>query len=80
MDIDLARHIVRTAFHSGRELEELLGPLKEQCGEDEYDDYAKAIATAIAAIQLEVMNRALASHPDLEKEIEASIATFGRYR
>ena len=79
MDINLARHVVRAAFSSGRELEESLGLLKEHCSADEYKTYATAIATAIALIHLEIVNRITASHPELEGEIETVIEKYGRY-
>jgi hypothetical protein len=41
--------------------------------------YAKAIGSAIAALQLDVMNKLMTDHPGLEAEIEASITKYGRY-
>jgi hypothetical protein len=79
MEIDLARHVVRTAFRSSRGLGDLLGVLKEHCSEQEYRGYAKAIATAIASIQLEVMNRVTSEHPGLEQEIEAAMKKYDQY-
>ena len=79
MDINLARHVIQSAFRSGRELEGLLAVLKEHCKPDEYQTYAKAIATSIASIQLEIVNRITSSFPELETELEASIAKYGRY-
>jgi hypothetical protein len=79
MDADVARHVVRVAFRSARELESLLGLLKSNCSPDEYQTYAKAIATAIASIHLEVLNRVTASQPGLEAEIDADIKKHGRY-
>jgi len=79
LDIDVARHIVRTAFRSGRELEGLLGLLKTHCSADEYQIFAKAIATAIASIHTEIVNRVTALHPSLEEEIESDISKHGRY-
>jgi hypothetical protein len=79
MDIDVARHIVRACFRSARELEGLLSLLKAHCGEEEYATYAKAIATAISSIHLEVMNRVTVAYPQLEKEIEVSITKHERY-
>ena len=79
MNIDLARDVARTAFQSSRQLGDLLPTLKERLNPDEYQAYAKAIASAIAAIQLDLVNKVLADHPGLEAEIEASIAKHGRY-
>lgn len=79
MDINVARHVVRACFRSSQELENLLSLLKGHCSADEYTKYAKAIASAIASIHLEVMNRVIAAYPQLESEIEVSIAKHGRY-
>jgi hypothetical protein len=79
MDINVARHVIRASFRSGRELEALLGLLKEHCGADEYRTYATAIATAVASIHLEIVNRITSSHPGLEDEIEAVVSKYGRY-
>ena len=79
MDIDLSRHVIRIAFRSGRELEGLLSLLKEHCSADEYQTYAKAIATAIASIHVEIVNRITSSQPELENEIESVIAKYDRY-
>jgi hypothetical protein len=79
MDINVARHVIRAAFRSGRELEGLLGLLKEHCSANEYKTYVTAIATAVASIQLEIVNRIASSHPALEEEIEALVSKYGRY-
>lgn len=79
MDINMARHVIRTCFRSGRELETLLDLLKEHCDAQEYKSYATAIATAIASIHVEVVNRITDSHPGLEDEMEAVISKYGLY-
>jgi hypothetical protein len=79
MNIDLARHVARAAFRSSRELAELVPFLKARLGADEYSAYAKTIGSAVAAIQVDLMNKLVADHPGLEAEIEASIAKYGRY-
>lgn len=79
MNIDLARHVVRAAFRSSRELSNLLPLLKENLSAGEYQHYAKAIAAAIAATQLEVVNAVTSSHPELEAEIEAQMSKYDRY-
>jgi hypothetical protein len=53
--------------------------LKKNCSGDEYDAYANAIAKAIASVQLEVLNRVMASHPSLERELEINIEKYDRY-
>ena len=79
MNIDVARHVARAAFRSSHELSELVPFLNDRLGAEEYAAYAKAIGLAIAAIQVDLMNKLVADHPGLEAEIEASIAKHGRY-
>jgi hypothetical protein len=79
VDIDLARDMVRAAFRSASELQGLLGVLKERCGPDEYESYARGIAAAVDAIGVALTNKALAAHPELGSEIEASITKHGRF-
>jgi hypothetical protein len=80
MDIDLARDMIRTAFRSISELQSFLGVLKQQCSPEEYKDYSRGIAAAIDAIGVALINKALAAHPELNAEVEASIARRGQYR
>jgi hypothetical protein len=79
MDIDLARDMIRTAFRSSSELQEFLGVLKQRCSPEECKDYSRGIA-AIDAIGVALINKALAEHPELNAEVEASIARHGQYR
>jgi hypothetical protein len=79
VNIDIARHVARAAFKSSHELSELVPFLNDRLGSEEYATYAKAIGLAIAAIQVDLMNKLVADHPGLEAEIEASIAKHGRY-
>jgi hypothetical protein len=79
MDIDLARYVVRAAFRSSRELGDLVPFLKEHLHAEEYRPYALAIASGVAAIQLDLLNKLFAEHPGLEAEVEASIQKYGRY-
>lgn len=79
MDINVARHVIRTCFRSGRELETLLDLLKEHCDAQEYKSYATAIVAAIASIHVEIVNRVTDAHPGLESEMEALISKYGRY-
>src|SRR5262245_21493788 len=57
VNIDLARHVARAVFLSSRELGELVPFLKDRLGAEEYAVYATAIGSAIAALQLDVMNK-----------------------
>ena len=45
MEGDLARHVIRTAFRTARELSGLLAMLKQYLDEEEYKAYARRIAT-----------------------------------
>ena len=79
MEIDIARDVVRAAFRSSSELQQLLATLKGRCRPEEYQVYARNIAAAIDAIGVSLINKTLAEHPELKSEIEASIAKTGRY-
>jgi hypothetical protein len=79
MDIDVARDVVRAAFRSSSTLQDLLGTLKGRCRPEEYQDYTRSIAAAIDAIGVSLINKALAEHPELNSEIETSIAKTGRF-
>jgi hypothetical protein len=80
MDINLARDVIRAAFRSARELQGLLPSLKEGCKASEYEMYLKGVARVLADLSLEVTNKVIAEHPELEAEIEAGIAEHGDYR
>lgn len=79
MDIELARHVVRTAFRSSSELQALLSTLKQGCSAEEYKSYALGIAAAIDAICVGLMNKAIAAHPGLAGEIESSLEQHGHF-
>ena len=79
MDIELARQVVRTAFSSSAQLQTLLPELKQRCSADEYRDFALGIAAAIDAIGVGLTNKAIAAHPGLAGEIEASLEQRGHF-
>jgi hypothetical protein len=79
MDIDLARHVVRSGLLAGRDLEGLLAPLKAGCSDAEYREHARAIADAIHHVNAATIGRAIATYPELEAEVEASVAKYGVY-
>ena len=79
MKIELARYLARTAFRNSRELSDLVPFLKKHLSNREYQTYSRAVATAVAAIQVELLNRLTAEYPALQVEIEASIANYERY-
>jgi hypothetical protein len=78
MEKDLAWYVITMAFRSTNPLEDLLHLLKEHCAAPEYEEYGKAIARAIHGVQRELIERVVAEHPELEKEMEAKVAKYGR--
>jgi hypothetical protein len=79
MQKDLARHLIRTAFRAGRELEELLPLLKQHLSAEEYARYASKIAVAMDAINIALLSPTLHSHPELRSEIEASLKEYDKF-
>ncbi len=80
MDIDLARQMVRVDFTVSRELQAVLQALKARCPEGEYRDLARGIAAAVDGVSTALTRKAIAAHPELEAEIDASIKQYGHYR
>ncbi len=78
MDKATAWIIIQTAFRCGSDLQGLLRLLKDRCGPDEYKQFATGIATAIDAVNVQLIDRALAAHPDLKEKIESDLAHTGR--
>lgn len=79
MNVYLARHLIRTAFQNSRNLQELLPLLKAHCDLDEYNAYARDIAAAVDATNVALTNRVVATFPELQQEIEVSLAKYDRY-
>jgi hypothetical protein len=79
MEKDLARHVIRTAFRTTRELSTLLGLLKQHVSEEEYRRYARGIASAIDAANVALLDPTYASHPEVREEVEASIDKYDRF-
>ena len=79
MERDLARHVIRAAFRTARELGALLAPLKQHLDEEEYKAYARRIATAIHTIDVELVDPLYASQPGLKDEVEASLERYDRF-
>ena len=79
MERDLGRHIVRSVFRAERELEELLQFLKQHLDAQEYVSYARGIAAAIDAINVQVLKKVLADRPELTAEIEANLKKYERF-
>jgi hypothetical protein len=78
MDENLAWDMIRVSFRIGRQLRDLLPRLKEQCGFEEYEDHARAIAGALHGVNTALIYRALAVHPELSARIEMGLAESGR--
>ena len=78
MEQKAAWKVIQTAFRCGRELQALLRFLKENCSTDEYQQYALAIATAVDAINVQLIDRSLKSRPELRQKIESDLAKFGQ--
>jgi 1,6-anhydro-N-acetylmuramate kinase len=78
MDEKLAWGMIRVSFRVGRELLNLLSQLKERCGPEEYKEHAQAIAGAMHGVSTALIDRALATHPELSARIEAELAESGR--
>jgi hypothetical protein len=79
MDIGLARHTIRAAFRTTGELADLMQMLKAYCSAEEYKDYAIGIAAAIDSINAALLDKIYSSHPELKKEVEASMARYSCY-
>ncbi len=79
MDDELARSLVRSAFRTTRDLQDVLAMLKSRLPEDAYKGYALAIAAAIHAVNEALIDKPLQERPHLKAEIEASIEASGRY-
>jgi hypothetical protein len=78
MNSQLAWDMIRASFRASRELQALLPQLRQQCSAEEYQDHARAIAGAIHGVNVALIDRALASHPELSSRIEAELAELGR--
>ncbi|HVM82181.1 MAG TPA: hypothetical protein VMU06_24375 [Stellaceae bacterium] len=77
MELDLARHIAAASYRATAELTALLDAIKIHGKPEEYEAFRRAIATCVATIGTEVIDRALREHPDLDKEIEQRVRKFG---
>ncbi len=74
MDKETAREIIRAAFRSGAELEELLPVLKQRCNAEEYKDYARQVGLAVDGIDAALVDKVLEQFPELDAEVEANMA------
>ena len=79
MNIELARDLVRSAFLTSADLQKMLPAIKANCSEEEYRELARGIAQAIDSVWVALTSKALATYPQLTAEIDARIASDGRY-
>ena len=77
MDEELSWQIVRVAFRSSRELQELLRLLKDRASAEEYRVYAAGVARAIDAINDALLNPITSAHPEIADRIEAELDAHG---
>ncbi len=78
MKEDVAWEVIRTAFRNSSELQVLLKNLKENCEANEYSTYARAIATVVDALNVQLISRVVSEHPVLGEKIESNLRAFGR--
>jgi len=78
MKEELARYVARVAFRASADLGDLIPLIKEHCPQEEYEKFAPAIGSAAAAIGLDVLNLVFNDHPDLRREFDENVKTYGR--
>jgi hypothetical protein len=78
MDRELARLVAIGCYQATAPLEMLLQILKDQLTEEEYAPYKQAIASVCGHVAIDIMHKALAAHPDVEKALEANIQKYGK--
>jgi hypothetical protein len=78
MNEKLSWQIVRVAFRSSRELQDLLALLKDRASTEEYQVFAPGIARAVDAINDALLNPVTAAHPEFVARIEAELDAHGR--
>ncbi|MDR1163785.1 MAG: hypothetical protein LBM17_08150 [Candidatus Accumulibacter sp.] len=78
MNRELAKHIARVAFQASRDIGELVPLLKNHCSADEYEKFGKVIASVSATIGMDIMKLIFKDFPELEKEFDKDIETYGR--
>jgi len=78
MDRDTSKVVAVAALRSAAELSNLLPLLQRDCSADEYTVWRDRIADASAKITTSVLSPIFQEHPDLETEIDAHYAKFGR--
>ena len=79
MNKEIATYIVRCSYSVNRELGDVLIFLKSNLHTDDYKNYALGISAAIDGVNVALLNKVLALYPELEAEIESSLAKYDRF-
>lgn len=79
MERELARHVIKTGFHSLSVLDSLIPLLREHCQPPEFDQYLKAIASISAEMSLEIFNKIFQQYPDLKGDVENQVKKYGQF-
>jgi len=78
MKPDLARLIALESFRSSTMLGNLIPLIKLHLADEEYVSMSAALARCSAQIDLEVLEPLFSQHPDLKRELDERISTYGR--
>ncbi len=79
MDIEFGRHVIRVAFSSGREMQDLIHLSKDDQKPKAHKAFVRGIAKAITETQEATTNKAFAAFPELEVEVDIAMKKYGRY-
>ena len=78
MDKNVAWNLVRTAFRCSTELQNAIHLLNNHLKAGDARQHISNIAAAIDAINVALLDPALAAFPELSAEIEQSLSRYGR--
>ena len=78
MNQESAWRIIQTAFRCSAELQDLLRFLKKNVDAKDYDSFRLAIAAAIDGINVQLIDKAISTRPELADKIEAELKASGR--
>jgi len=68
---DVAEKISLLMLEFGSRIDESLSVVKQQCGDEEFANYRKAVGKVIGEMLISVMNPIYKEHPDLKpKELK----------
>lgn len=77
MDRELAELIAKSSFKSSAELGKLVPVLKEHLDADEYQEWAVLLATTIATINSDLLQKIFQQYPEIETQFDQHIEKFG---